>query len=242
VSIGDDDLHPDARIHRYDAAEPGAFAIGDSDLIDAVSAHIEQHIGPINQVWHEIASEYVHIDVHHVAATPDRPWHVLVTTGMSAKPMTVPTGVPDDFRHAELMISLPMDWDVSEAAFAAEDNYWPVRWLKSLARLPHQYNTWLSDAHTIPNGDPAEPLSTGTRLSGFIVLPSFELDPEQLQLTLQDGRVIRFWSLLPLHADEMTFKLRKGADALIERLDERGVTSVVDSQRPSVAKASWWPF
>jgi PAS domain-containing protein len=45
------------------------------------------------------------------------------------------------FRLAELLVCLPADWPVTEEAFEDERNYWPVRWLKQVARFVHEYKT-----------------------------------------------------------------------------------------------------
>ncbi|MGM3262792.1 suppressor of fused domain protein, partial [Klebsiella pneumoniae] len=57
---------------------------------ESLGAHIERTIGPIEMVYHEVISDLVHVDVHWVKAGPNRPFHALVTTGMSALPMTTP--------------------------------------------------------------------------------------------------------------------------------------------------------
>lgn len=66
--------------------------------------------------------------------------------------MTVPD--PEVPRYAELVISLPPFWPLDEQSWRDERHYWPVRLLKTLGRLPHEYDTWLGVGHTIPNGDP----------------------------------------------------------------------------------------
>jgi hypothetical protein len=244
LSADNEGLAPEASIHRYDApVNEGEIVVGDPDVIDAVTAHIERHVGPVDDVWHEITSTYVHIDVHHVPPSPERPFRVLVTSGMSERPMCTPPELPEDWRRAELLMCLPADWDLSADVFEDERHYWPVRWLKTLARFPHQYGTWLGYGHTVPNGDPAEPLAPGTELAGLMVIPPLLLGDDVHQLTLADDRVVRFWSVLPLYAEEMDLKLRKGADDLLERLDRAGVTDLVDPARPNVArKRRWLPF
>ena len=228
--------------HGAPVGEP-QFAVGDGDSIEELSDHIEQHVGPISMVFHELISPYVHVDVHHVAPTSERPWHVLVTTGMSTMPMTTPEGVPDDCRHAELVVSLPADWEISESAFKDEQNYWPVRLMKFLARVPHEYNTWLGLGHSIPNGDPAGPYAPDTALSGVVLLPSVTLPMEFHRFERSDGTVVRFWSLYPLYAEEMNLKLRKGAEAVLDHFEKAGITDVIDRNRPNVAaKKKWWPF
>lgn len=56
----------------------------------------------------------------------DRPFHVLVTSGMSDLAMTVPEGM-EFFRRAELMIALPADWPIEGPRFEDEQGYWPIR-------------------------------------------------------------------------------------------------------------------
>ena len=114
-------------IYRYNESDKKEFeaASGESS-IEEISDHIEKHIGKIHQVFHELVSDQVHIDVYWVKPTPKRPFHTLVTSGMSDKPMNTPDGV-DDCDFAELSICLPEDWKVSQEDFKDEKNYWPVR-------------------------------------------------------------------------------------------------------------------
>src|SRR5687767_15165770 len=73
-------------VYRYsDAERPTEFemAIGDSENIQRISEHIEQHCGEVESVLHELVSDLVHIDIHYVKPTPERNYHTLVTSGMS---------------------------------------------------------------------------------------------------------------------------------------------------------------
>src|SRR5687767_4018341 len=116
----------------------------DDPLANAIAEHVAKHVGPIANVFHEIKPTLVHLDVLVVGPTDDRPYTTLVTCGMSERPMRVPIENPEDLglipelRYAELLLCLPPDWPLTSEAFQNEANYWPVRWLKRLARLPHQ--------------------------------------------------------------------------------------------------------
>jgi len=237
------DTSAEGNIYRHEAevGDPN-LSPGDPELIDDVTRHLETHLGSVGMVFHEIVSPYAHIDVHHFPPTPTRSFHVLATTGMSERPMTVPDGVPDDWRFAELLVNLPADWQLSQAAFEDERFYWPVRNLKMLARLPHMYATWLSYAHTVPNGDPPEPYASNTKLCGMILIPPLSLTGEIHRLERRGGQVIRFWNLLPLYAGEMELKLKKGEDELFKLLDQAEISDIVDVDRQNVAARKWWPF
>lgn len=206
------------------AGEPGAA--------EAIERHIEAHFGPISFVWHELASDLVHIDVHVVEPTGDRPWVTLVTSGMSDLPMTVPTRA-DVSPYAELTMCLPADWPLSQEAFGDERAYWPIRLLKTVARLPHEYRTWIGEWHSVPNGDPAQPYAPELPFVATVVTPMVRCAPEARTITTDGGRQISLLALVPLHPAEIDLKLTLGTDALLEALDRAAVNEVFDPGRPS---------
>ena len=152
--------------------------------------------------------------------------------------MNVPEGM-EAFRRVELVVALPSDWPITEEALKDESNYWPIRWLKSIGRLPHEYQTWIGWGHTIPNGDPAEPIAD-TRFIGFMVTAPHLLPHEFFQLTTSDGETISFFTLTALYREEMEFKLKKGAEALEEKLDDYEGGFVIDPTRPNTAAKKRW--
>jgi hypothetical protein len=199
-------------------------AAADPELIEAIEAHIERHFGPYDQVFHQIESLWVHVDIH---ITEPRPWRTLVTSGMSTRPMA-------DGRYAELMLSLPPDWPVpGSPEFETREGYWPYRLLQELAVLPHRFDTSLGTGHTVPNLDPPQPYAPGTELCGALVFPPV-LAPDDFSPLAVGGRSIEFLALFPLYEQEMNFKLEHGLEALIDRLDEADATEVVEPRRPSV--------
>lgn len=229
-------------LRHTERSKPLEIAIGDGEHIDAISEHIEQHIGEVTMVFHEIVSDLVHIDVHHVPPEPNREFHTLITTGMSEKPMTVPEGA-EEFRFAELVLCLPPDWKLTREDFADEANYWPIRLLKTLARLPHEYDTWLGPGHSIPNGEEPQPYAKGTRFCCALIVPSLGFGKEFRRLELPDERIVHFYSVWPLLPDETDFKLKHGYEDLMDRLFEHDVTEIIDvARRSAVVRRGWWPF
>lgn len=219
------------------------FAVGDSENIDRISDHIERHAGPVGNVFHELISDLVHIDVHIVEPTPQRNVFTLVTSGMSDRAMNAPEGA-EDFRYAELLICLPPDWPMGEEAWKSAANYWPIRTLKFLARFPHEYQTWLAAMHTIPNGNPPEPFAHNCGMSGVILLPPVTLPESFHQLAIDSEKTIHFLSVIPLYADEMDLKLREGAEALFDGFERDRVSEILNPQRPSIVKRKrpWFSF
>ena len=203
------------------------------EFVEQISDHIERHLGPVETVFHEILSDTVHIDVHIVRPTPNFAHIRLVTSGMSDLPMTVPDDA-DIPNYAELMITLPADWKLDEASLEDESWYWPVRLIKGLARLPHKHQTWLGIGHSVPNGDPAEPYAPSTSLCGAIILPSITTPEEFQTFEIPGIKTIEFYSVVPLYEKEMQFKLRHGAQKLLDRFDRKGINDVVDVNRADV--------
>ncbi len=223
--------------HREDEVDRTYDMPAETACVDEIEAHMAKYFGPASNVFHELVSDKVHIDVHFIAPTPERNRWTLFTTGMSALPMAVPEGA-EDYAYAELMISLPAGWNMNALGQQPppkdlERWYWPIRWLKQLARLPHDYNTWLGTLHTIPNGDPPRPFSAETKLCGWVLLPPFEAEDEAQSVALSDGREVHFYWLHALHANEMDFKLQKGGEALLEALAKADVTEELDLARSS---------
>lgn len=214
---------------------PFEFAHGDADTIEAVTSHIEAHLGAIAYVMHEIVSDLVHIDIHVVAPTKKRPWTTLVTSGMSDSPMNVPSG-HEDARFAELMLALPREWSLKQDQLRDESIYWPIRLLKMLARLPHEYDTWLGIGHTVPNGDPPQPYAENTDFSCAILLPPVLCGEEFSALEVSPSKAINFYAVFPLFAEETNFKLSKGTEALYERLARHEVNELMDVNRRNVCR------
>jgi hypothetical protein len=204
--------------------------------VELVSHHIGRHIGPVAQVFDELVSDIVHIDIHHVEPSIDRPYHTLVTSGMSDLAMSPPPEAADCV-YAELVVLLPPEWKLSQDAFSDESWYWPLRQLKLLARLPHRHDTWLWFDHMVPNGDPPEPYAPSTQLCCALLLPPITLPREFTVLEAPDGRTITFLALIPVYREEREHALRTGVDALIDRLDSAGIRDVVDPQRPNVCRS-----
>ena len=213
---------------------------GDPAVREAVEAHLEAHLGPSDSVWHEIISDLVHVDVYMWRPTEARPIYTFVTVGMSDRPMTVPAearqaGCVD---RVELVVCLPADWPVpsdphSIAPWDDPDAYFPIRWLKTLARLPHEYGTWLGFGHSIPNGDPPEALASDTGLCAWVLLPPMTLPDDARELDLPDGGRLELYGIVALHRDEMERKLAQGVESLFDGFDDHGVNELLDVGRPS---------
>lgn len=250
TSLGQDEpeLSPSgAPIYRYENATPAPFELvgGNETSIATISEHIERHLGPVSGVYHELLSDKVHLDVHIVPPSADFPFYTLITSGMSDRPMTVPPGasIEDAPPFAELCILLPSTWGIpadfaeATAAFKDENVYWPIRWLKMLARLPHEYGTWLGFGHTIPNGEDAAPFAANTELGCMLLLTALSLPEEFQTLVISPEKTVQFYTLYPIYREEMALKMEQGADSLIDHFEAYDIGDVLDLTRPNTALA-----
>lgn len=226
-------------IYRYDEPQEQEWAPPSEILyMEEIGEHFNK-VFPNREtmVFHEIVSDLVHIDVNVMEATPDEPYRVLFTNGMSDLPMTLPPEIREEYKHlerAELMMFLPPDWPLEQKDFEAEENYWPIRLLKVLARFPHQYHTWLGYGHTIPNSEVYDPYAPNTELSGVVLL---SLPEEVSTIHTKDGNQIQVYFPVPLYREEMEAKLQFGCDVLIEKLAELpGDFLILDPQRKNAYK------
>lgn len=228
------------RIIRYSPSQkPFQAAYGNEARIELISKHVREYVGKTDLVLHEILSDLVHIDIIVVPPSDSQPYITLVTCGMSAKPMAAPAGY-EHLQFGELMLSLPPEWPLSEEALKDENNYWPLRWLRTLARFPHEYDTWLSYGHTIPNGDPPEPFAENTDFCGFFLsLPRY-VNEDFCKLEVDEKTSILIYSLFPIYREEMDLKLRRGTAALEKRLIKFQVSELLDLSRPNLALIPWW--
>jgi len=205
---------------------------------EVLEAHYERHLGPCSTVWHEIVSDKIHLDVYMWRPTAERPMFTFATMGMSDLPMTLPPGVDPAAAYAELIVCLPPDWPVpadknAVSPWTDENAYFPIWWLKQLARLPHEYSTWLGFGHTVPNGDPAKPFTPPTRLCGWVLLPPMTLPQTFRNVTLPGDRKLEIFGIVAVTADEMDRKLASGIDSLFDGFDSHGVSELLQIGRAS---------
>ncbi len=228
---GPEGVDPERVLRHQDLNKPFTPPSGESHL-EAITAHVEKHFGKIENVFHELISDQVHVDVLVVAPSEARPFVTLVTSGMSELPMHVPDGEPSP-RFAELVMTLVPAGELSQEGFADERVYWPIRHLKQLARMPHLLDTWLAAGQTVST-DPPEPVTDGVPFCGLAVLELLEEPPRRLQV--RDDLQIAFLQVVALHEDELREKLERGASYLEERFDSEWLR-VVFNERPSIGPA-----
>ena len=195
--------------------------------MEAVEGHIEQYFGKVENVFHELVSPDIHVDICIVPPTEERDYYTLVTMGMGAHRMNVPEELAEyKLERAELAIALPADWKLVQESMQDERWYWPIRLLKVLARLPIASDTWLGFGHTMDN---KENFAENTKLCAAILTGPQSTEEGGEVCTLPGGEEVNFYQVIPLYEDELDYKLEHDVDALLNKM--RGISFVVNPTR-----------
>ena len=210
-----------------DEEEFGNPDVYTEEEMEAVEGHIEQYFGEVENVFHELVSPDIHVDICIVPPTEERDYYTLVTMGMGAHRMNVPEELAEyNLERAELAIALPADWKLDQESMKDEKWYWPIRLLKSLARLPIASDTWLGFGHTMDN---KENFAENTKLCAAILTGPQSTEEGGEVCTLPGGEEVNFYQVIPLYEDELDYKLEHDADALLDKM--RGISFVVNPTR-----------
>jgi hypothetical protein len=201
--------------------------------LQQIRSHVERHIGHIDRTFPGDAASGT-ADVLLVRPVNSRPYHTLITAGMSTVAMPVPPEV-DAPHRIELMMTLPEGWK-PDTDLADERVHWPTRLLQSLSRLPRQDpERWLGWGHAIPNGDPPRPYAPHTELCAAIIAPSLLVPVAFYELSV-DGERIAFFSVIPLYREELELQQREGMEVVLGKLLHKDINDLVYVKRRNVAK------
>ena len=195
--------------------------------MEAVEGHIQQYFGKFENVFHELSSPDIHVDICVVPPSEERDYYTLVTMGMGAHRMNVPEELAEyKLERAELAIALPGNWKLKREDLKNERWYWPIRLLKTLARLPIASDTWLGFGHTMDN---EEDFAKGTKLCAAILTGPQDTEDGSEVCILPSGEEVNFYQVIPLYRDELEYKLAHDADALLDKME--GISFVVEPDR-----------
>ncbi|RHR10021.1 DUF2185 domain-containing protein [Pseudoflavonifractor sp. AF19-9AC] len=209
--------------------ESGVPEVYTEEEMEAVEGHIQQYFGKFENVFHELSSPDIHVDICVVPPSEKRDYYTLVTMGMGAHRMNVPEELAEyKLERAELAIALPGNWKLKREDLKNERWYWPIRLLKTLARLPIASDTWLGFGHTMDN---EEDFAKGTKLCAAILTGPQDTEDGSEVCILPGGEEVNFYQVIPLYREELEYKMEHDADALLDKMD--GISFVTYNTRPN---------
>jgi len=198
-------------IHRYDSDALSNVRIGFADessmgFAEARHQAYRRICGPPANVSPDKAPRIPRIDLHtyHRRGNDGSKVCTLVTSGMSDLPMTLPaeTKAP---KRVELIFY---------CSEPCEEYIETMRWL---AHFPHDQRGWIGSGHTIPNGNPPEPLFGSSVLDTILFMPTVVTRDRALadELSL-GGDPVHFLWMVPLTRPECGLKLEKGFNVTLD--------------------------
>ena len=225
----DDDGEDDSDGEEPQDEESGVPEVYTEEDMEAIERHIQQYFGKFENVFHELSSPDIHVDICVVPPSKEHDYYTLVTMGMGAHRMNVPEELAEyKLERAELAIALPKDWKLKYEDLKNERWYWPIRLLKVLARLPIVSDTWLGFGHTMDN---EEDFAKGTKLCAAILTGPQDTEDGSEVCVLPGGEEVNFYQVIPLYRDELEYKMAHDADALLDKMD--GISFVTYNTRPN---------
>ena len=202
--------------------------------LDVLDQFICDMFGDYKNVFHEIASPDVHLDVCIVDPTEEEPYYKLVTMGAGAYKMQIPEQWQKyQLNYAEYVICLPKDWNLNSGD---NTDYWPVKLLKDVARLPIWCDTWLSYGHTTQSDEEGSAYASNTGFNSVVL--NFAANKKgDIRLIMPSGKTINFYEIVPLYPEELQYKIENGADALFKLFEEKGIPyKVLDLNRKNALR------
>lgn len=184
-------------------------------------------------VFHEKKSPDFHLDVYMIKPDQDKPYYILLTNGISSKPMSVPRKTINPF--IELSILLPETWKFDRTSLKKEQYYWPIRELKSTGRYIHSEKTWLHEGHIVTVD--ADSTIGDTTFRGHLIIESITLPDEFCEIACGDD-TINVLTLMPLYNEEIKHKQSYGLRSLYKKFAKNGIRDIVDVNRVNVCKKS----
>ena len=197
--------------------------------LDLYEKYITEQFGEYTEVFHELASVDIHLDIIIIPPTEKNNYYKLITMGMGAYKMNVPKKLKQyELERAELVLYLPSTWNIKSEK---EQDYWPIRQLKILARLPIQNNTWLGYGHTISSDQENTPYANDTKFCSIMLLNALNNHNEELNLQMGKKGKINFYQLFPLYREELEYKQKTDANTLLKLFNDKDIIPIVNNYR-----------
>lgn len=217
---------------KFKKQESNMYLYTEKEL-DLYEKYIEEQFGDYNEVFHEIVSPDIHLDIIIIPPTESNNYYKLITMGMGAYKMNVPKEFKQyQLERAELVLYLPPTWNIKSNR---EEDYWPIRQLKVLARLPIQYDTWLGYGHTVSSDQENSFYASNTKFCSMMLLNALNKDYDRLDFKMETKGKINFYQLFPLYKEELNLKQSSDVNTLLDLFDDEDIVPIVNIDRKNYA-------
>ncbi len=186
-----------------------------------ISLHIKEKFGE--------ASTFAimdNIDLLKIESNDKHNYDVIMTKGLSAYDMNVPSGyAKDENAYCELCIILPKKWDYSKE--------WPLNLIRDFAMQIVMHKDFLGFGYTVDNYENLK----DSRFSGAMLTALGDY-AEDCQYVKINNKVVRFLQIIPLLPMEVAYRKNHSANDLLDIFKLRHIVlTPIDDARIDVCQS-----
>ncbi len=191
--------------------------------------YIVDQFGSYNEVYHEIVSDGIHLDIMIIPPSEDANYYKLITMGAGAFKMNVPKEYKKyELERAEFIMLLPPTWNIKSSE---EENYWPIKQLKNIARLSIDNNSWLGYGHTVSADEACSAYASNTKFCSMVLVNAVNPEYDNLDFSMGRKEKINFYLLFPLYREELNFVQSNGVSSFLELVSDDDLLPVLNTDR-----------
>lgn len=204
-------------------------------LVEVIDNHLQDFTEDDEEiVFHETETSKVHTDIFWIKPNLEyRPYSILMTCGLSTKPMKIPEDVK--YKYVEVVMLLPKEWELENGKWKENKNKWPLDHLRKIAKIPYETNSWIGFGHTIIHDPTNNKCFPNTNFNSSVILSSKTLPDAFTKIKFNDD-TIRVYTAIPLYPEELEYKLNNDANALVDKFIESNIEEIVNSNRVNTCK------
>lgn len=133
--------------------------------------------------------------------------------------------------HNEIFFALPAYWDLNDKDNATLTALFD--WIYRLEDFVTSKNKWFGPGHSVPCGNPSEPISSLLKQDNFMLINPMFLE-SLFQPLKVDGKTIYLLAIVPVFSDELEYKMTKGTHKFLRRFYQKKFDERIDEFRVSM--------
>ena len=134
----------------------------------------------------------------------------------------------------EIYFALPAYWELDDRKNESLTSVY--NWIYRLERFVLDKNTWFGPGHSIPCGNPAEPISMLLKQTQFLFMNPILLEDLFQPFNLGDKKV-HLLATIPVFSDELEYKMTKGTHKFLRRFVHKNYDERIDEFRHSFMRS-----
>jgi hypothetical protein len=221
------------RVHVTRRLIPDRVGVPDLEVVARVFEHLSRWVGPVKRFLTDRCDDTIHLDFFVADPTVEHPFQTVLSAGMSSAPMSHPEVQSGRLWWAELFFLLPPDWPLDEVALREDKWSWPLQLTCDMDRMPHIADSWLWHGHLFELAGPRGPICEGVPFFGAFLAETDLLPPGFHSFSMRPGKEVGLHCVLPILGPEMAFANQRGTFELLDRMNDRGISDVIDCRRES---------